>query len=166
MNHTETFKDIISALNKYEVEYLVVGGAAVGYYGYHRQSMARGGQLVDEPDLDIWFNPTPKNYVQMIKALEELKIDVSRLKDEQIVDPKKSFLRYTLDDCTLDLLPQIKAPIRFRDAYTRKSDFNRNGFEMTVIGVEDLITDKEASSRPKDLVDIAHLRAIYLPDSQ
>jgi len=166
MNYTATFKDVISALNKHEVEYLVVGGVAVGYYGYVRRSVARDGKLVDEPDLDIWYNPTYNNYFQVIKALEELKIDVTRLKDEQSPDPKSSFIRYALDDCTLDLLPQIKAPIKFLDAYRRRSDFNRIGFEMTVIGVEDLITDKEASSRPKDLVDIAQLRAMYFPDSK
>lgn len=163
MDYAVTFKDIISALNKYEVEYLVVGGVAVGYYGYIRRSMAGDGQLVDEPDLDIWYNPTYNNYFQVIKALEELKIDVTRLRDEQSPNPRSSFLRYSLDDCTLDLLPQIKAPIKFRDAYKRKSDFNRNGFKMAIIGIEDLITDKEASSRPKDLVDIAHLRAMYFP---
>lgn len=34
MDYRGTFTDVISALNKYNVEYLVVGGVAVGYYGY------------------------------------------------------------------------------------------------------------------------------------
>lgn len=39
------FKEFLKLLNSYEVEYLLVGGYAVGYYGYPR---ATG-------DMDIWI---------------------------------------------------------------------------------------------------------------
>ncbi|WP_342086126.1 hypothetical protein [Dyadobacter sp. OTU695] len=163
MSNAASFQDVLSTLNKHEVEYLVVGGVAVGYYGYIRMSMASNGQFVDEPDLDIWYNPTYSNYYQLLEALEGIKIDVTRLKAEQTPDPKHSFLRYKLDDCTLDLLPQIKAPIRFRDAFTRRQAVSRSGLEISLIGLEDPIADKEASGRPKDLVDMVHLKKMYFP---
>lgn len=163
MAYTISFLDILSTLNKYEVEYMVVGGVAVGYYGYIRMSMANNGQLLDEPDLDIWYNPTYANYYHLLNALEDIKIDVTRLKAEQAPDPKHSFFRYKLGDCTLDLLPQIKAPIRFRDAFDRRRSFVRDGFKISLISVADLIADKEASGRPKDLIDIAHLKKMYFP---
>lgn len=34
MGHTASFQDVLSTLAEHEVEYLVVGGVAVGYYGY------------------------------------------------------------------------------------------------------------------------------------
>lgn len=163
MSNAASFQDVLLTLNKYEVEYLVVGGVAVGYYGYIRMSMASNGQFTDEPDLDIWYNPTYSNYYHLLDALEDIKIDVARLKAEKAPDPKHSFLRYKLDDCTLDLLPQIKAPIRFRDAFARRRAFIRDSFEITLISLEDLIADKEASRRPKDLVDVAHLKKMYFP---
>ncbi|SDH43258.1 hypothetical protein SAMN04487996_13718 [Dyadobacter soli] len=163
MSHTASFKDVLATLIKHEVEYLVVGGVAVGYYGYIRMSVASNGQFVDEPDLDIWFNPTYSNYYLLLDALEAIQIDVARLKAEQAPDPRHSFLRYKLGDCTLDLLPQIKAPIRFRDAFERRRAFIRDSIEIFIISIEDLIADKEASGRPKDLVDIAHLKKMYFP---
>lgn len=144
---------------------MVVGGVAVGYYGYIRMSLASNGQFVDEPDLDIWYNPTYANYYNLLNALEAIQIDVKRLKAEQAPDPKHSFLRYKLGDCTLDLLPQIKAPIKFLDAYRRRHSFGRNSFEISFINIEDLIADKVAAGRPKDIVDIAHLRKMYFPNS-
>lgn len=125
--------------------------------------MASNGKFADEPDLDIWYNPTYPNYYRLLDALENILIDVGRLKAEQAPDPKNSFLRYKLGDCTLDLLPQIKASIRFRDAFTRRRALVRDGFEISIIGIADLIADKEASGRAKDLVDAAHLKKMYFP---
>jgi hypothetical protein len=163
MAYSASFQDVLSTLNKHEVEYLVVGGVAVGYYGYIRMSMGPNGQFLDEPDLDIWYNPTYSNYYRLLNALEDIGIDVTRLKAEQTPDPRRSFLRYKLGDCTLDLLPQIKAPIRFLDAFMRRRAFTRNDFKISILSIDDLIADKEASGRPKDLVDILHLKKMYFP---
>src|SRR5579863_2916109 len=45
------FKEFLRLLNSREVEYLVVGGYAVNYYGYARATA----------DLDIWIGITPEN---------------------------------------------------------------------------------------------------------
>jgi hypothetical protein len=53
---------IITSLNDKKVEYLIVGGFAVSYYGYVRVFMARNNRPADKNDLDIWYNPTYPNY--------------------------------------------------------------------------------------------------------
>ena len=53
----DDFRDFIDALNKYEVEYLLVGGYAVILNGYRRTT----------GDMDIWINVTPENYRRLIK---------------------------------------------------------------------------------------------------
>ena len=73
-------------------------------------------------------------------------------------NPKQSFFRYASEEYTLDLLPQIKAPTKFKDSYKRCETVNLNGIDLFFIGLEDLLKDKEASSRPKDLNDIEHLK--------
>jgi hypothetical protein len=45
------FKEFLQSLNKNQVEYLLVGGYAVGYHGYPR---ATG-------DMDIWVNAGPES---------------------------------------------------------------------------------------------------------
>ena len=66
---------------------------------------------VDKADLDIWYNPTYENYFNLLNALEAVPLDVERLKAEQDPNPKKSFLKFDLADCTLDLNPSIRAAI-------------------------------------------------------
>lgn len=152
---------IITSLNDKKVEYLIVGGFAVSYYGYVRVSMARNNRPADKNDLDIWYNPTYSNYFSLLNALEAFPLDVTRLKAEQDPNPKKSFLKFDLADWTLDLNPSIKAGIRFSDAYNRRTAFKRNDVEISIISLEDLINDKEMMGRPKDIIDILELRKLY-----
>ena len=54
------FKEFFRWLNLHEVEYLLVGGYAVGYHGYPRATM----------DIDIWIESTPENAQKVFSALE------------------------------------------------------------------------------------------------
>jgi hypothetical protein len=56
--------------------------------------MKVAGKIAEKPDLDFWYNPTYDNYFKLLNALEELGQDVTRFKDEQTPNPKKSFFRY------------------------------------------------------------------------
>ena len=134
----------------------------MSYCGYIRVSMARNSNRpADKADLDIWYNPTYENYFNLLNALEAVPLDVERLKAEQDPNPKKSFLKFDLADCTLDLNPSIRAAIRFRDAYNRRTSFKRNEMDISFIGLEDLIDDKELMGRPKDIIDILEMRKLY-----
>ena len=50
IQHPKDFKEFLQLLNSNEVEYLVVGGYAVGLYGYPRATL----------DLDIWWPRLPR----------------------------------------------------------------------------------------------------------
>lgn len=58
----ETLQKVCSALNKHSVEFMVVGGVAVGYYGYIRLSATKGHNQEIKADLDFWYKPTNENY--------------------------------------------------------------------------------------------------------
>lgn len=45
------FKEFLQLLNSHRVEYLLIGGYAVGFYGYPRATA----------DMDIWISATPHN---------------------------------------------------------------------------------------------------------
>ena len=55
------FKEFLKLLNSNHVEYLLIGGYAVGIYGYIRATN----------DLDIWVNISPQNAAKIEKALRE-----------------------------------------------------------------------------------------------
>ena len=55
------FKEFLKLLNSSSVEYLVVGGYAVNYYGFPRATA----------DLDIWIAISPGNAQRIAEALRQ-----------------------------------------------------------------------------------------------
>ena len=162
-NIGDSILKICSILIKNNVEYLIVGGTAVALYGYFRWSLDATGKISRKYDLDIWYNPTYPNYFKLLDALEELGQDVTEFKDEQTPNPKNSFFRFEMEKFTLDFLPALKELSKFRSSFEKKEVVNLNGTDIFVISFEDLIKDKMANSRPKDLSDIKKLLAKRKP---
>jgi hypothetical protein len=54
----QDFQDFIEALNRAEVEYILVGGYAVILHGYIRSTA----------DMDVWVNKTAANHIKLKKA--------------------------------------------------------------------------------------------------
>jgi len=48
--------EFLRLLNSHEVEYLLVGGYAVGIYGYPRST----------GDMDVWVGRTPENATRLV----------------------------------------------------------------------------------------------------
>lgn len=148
---------IAKTLCYFGVEYLVVGGTAVALNGYYRNSVDINGNLSEKPDIDIWFNPTYENYFKLLKAIEKLGQDVSAFFEEKEPDPRKSYFKLTFDTYTLDLLPMIKADISFSEANSRKQIVTSDNTNIFYLSYEDLLNDKRASARAKDISDIEQL---------
>ena len=151
---------ICQTFAKHEVSYLLIGGTAVALNGYYRASVNASGEITDKPDVDLWFNPTYANYFKVLKGLKDLGHDVTTLESEQSPNPRKIFIKLDFDNFTFDLLPKIKADISFYEAYQRKKTFELDGVLLHIISIEDLILDKKATGRPKDLEDIKHLEKL------
>jgi len=66
-------------------------------------------------------------------------------------------------DYTLDILPNIKAPLKFRESFARRQVVEVNGTKISFIGLDDLIYDKLTMARPKDLEDIENLKRTNPP---
>jgi len=111
---------VYKLFKKHNVNYILVGGTAVALNGYYRHSMNISGELAIKPDIDIWYNPTYENYFNILKVMEDLGQDIIEFRNEKSPNPKKSFFKLEFEDFTLDILPEIKADIKFTDAYQRK----------------------------------------------
>lgn len=159
-NVKTTLLTVCELLEKYNVKYMIVGGTAVALNGYYRHSINVSGEITNKPDLDIWYNPTYENYFNILKVIEELGQNISEFKNEQSPNPKKSFFRLDFDNFTLDLLPAIKADIKFYDANQRKETIEFDKIQIYFLNYFDLIEDKKATARKKDLDDIEQLKKI------
>jgi predicted nucleotidyltransferase len=141
-------RQFFSLLARHEVEYLIIGGAAVNVHGYSRST----------GDLDVWYNPTQENYNRLITAIKEFGFDTSLLSD--IFNDSKAFIRLPLDRFYLECLAIIDGKVNFGDAIKRAYLFNLEGTLVKVIGYDDLIQNKLMSRRAKDLEDIKQLERI------
>lgn len=74
----DNFREFINALNQNSVEYLVIGGYAMGAYGHFRGTN----------DLDIFINATPENAGRMIEACLDYGIPSDSLKKEMFLVQK------------------------------------------------------------------------------
>ena len=61
MTLSQDFEDFVELLNKYAVEYMIVGGYALAFHGKPRHT----------GDLDIWINISDKNASKVLLVLQE-----------------------------------------------------------------------------------------------
>ena len=159
-NLTEDILRVCQILNKNTVQYLIVGGTAVAFHGYFRWSQNSSGNPAEKFDLDIWYNPTYDNYFKLLNALADLGQDVKEFFEEQSPNPLKSYFRFNLDKFTLDFLPKLKGVSKFMQSYEKRDTTTLKEIDIPFIGFDELLQDKAANSRPKDLTDIKQLKSI------
>ncbi len=135
-------------------------GTAVALNGYYRPSTNNEGEITEKPDIDIWYEPTYENYFNILKILKELGYDITVFKNEQNPNPRKSFFKLNFEDFSFDILPEIKAPINFSEAFQRKNTLELEETKIHFMNHLDLIEDKKATARLKDLKDIKELKKI------
>lgn len=159
-NLVEILKRVCEIFNRHSIEYILVGGTAVALNGYFRMSFLSDGKVASKLDLDFWYNPSYSNYFKLIKALEDLGRDMTRVKEEQSPNPKTSFFRYEFEEFTLDLLPKMDSRLDFRTSFDKREIIEFNEVEVSFLCLEDVIKDKEFHKRPKDIEDIEQLKKI------
>lgn len=81
MDLNKDFREFIAALNANDVDYLLVGGYAVGFHGYPRFTQ----------DLDIWVRPTEKNARKVLQALIDFGFPSTRLTINDFLSPDTEF---------------------------------------------------------------------------
>ena len=136
------FKEFLRLLNLRKVEYLVIGGYAVGYHGYPRPT----------GDLDIWISNTPDNAERARHALEEFGFNCSvtlLLQDNQVV-------RMGVSPFRIEVLTTIDG-VGFSDCYKDRVQGMLDGVEVTFISLPKLLQNKKASGRSKDITDLENL---------
>jgi len=156
----DVLKEISNKLHSSRVRYLIVGGTAVNIYGYQRISMGLPPGI--DFDIDIWYEPTTSNFLNLTKAIHSLGIDKAEELDKIIFDPNKTFLRLIQDNYKTDFLPFIAGfkIKQFPSSYKNRFNYDLQGTNLTIIGYNDLLSSKKALSRKVDLTDIVELQKI------
>lgn len=150
---------VCKTLNSHDVEYLVVGGAAVSYYGYNRPSGIGQYRSELKADLDFWYNPLIENFERIIRALGDLDVDTSELKNI-VFDKKHTFLKIPHSEFHTDFLPIMQGLDSFRTCKQNAEIVDIEGVSLSILSCDDLILNKRAVNRKIDQSDIDELNRI------
>ncbi|MHC4872729.1 MAG: hypothetical protein ACYTFY_12880 [Planctomycetota bacterium] len=139
------FKDFLKLLNYHKVDYLLVGGYAVGYHGYPR---ATG-------DIDIWIRTSRENAEKLVIVLKEFGFDLPEINDSLFLE-KDKVLRMGNTPIRIELLTSISG-VDFQDCYEQRVEDLIDNVEVKIIDFVNLKKNKLASGRHKDLDDLENL---------
>jgi predicted nucleotidyltransferase len=142
-------QDFLKLLNKYKVEYLVIGGMAVNFHGYSRTT----------GDLDIWVNSTEGNKKNMICAIEEFGFDATFYKEIPVSEITMFSLGSRNEPGHIEITNRI-AGIKFKEAFINMVEAEIDNILIKFLHIDDLIKNKKASGRHRDLDDVENLERI------
>jgi predicted nucleotidyltransferase len=145
----EDYKDMLRALCAEKVKFLLVGAYALAAHGYPRATM----------DIDFWVMPSPENATAVIRALKRFGAPLQNLKksDFQI---EGVIFQIGVAPRRIDIITAVDG-LKFEDAFAHSTPVEIEGLEIHVPSIPDLIINKRASGRTKDLADVEMLEGTF-----
>jgi hypothetical protein len=145
LNHD--YKDMLHVLETCDVEYMLVGAYALAAHGYPRSTL----------DIDIWVNPTATNSVKVYRALAEFGAPLDEI-TEKTFEQRGIIFQVGIAPCRIDFITELSGHIEFVEAKERSVRTEIEGLVIHILSIDDLIRNKEAAGRPKDIEDAKRLR--------
>lgn len=153
--------DLLLALTRAGVDFIVIGGVAVGVHGFIRATK----------DLDIVPNPDPENLKRLARVLQDINaqhIGVGDFKPEEFpydpTDPVQlaegANFRLDTDLGPMDIMQWvagIETDLAFVELTSATMPVKFRDIEIRACGLNHLLAMKRAAGRPRDLEDIERL---------
>lgn len=144
----QDFVDLLQNLSDADARFLVVGAYAVAVHGRPR---ATG-------DLDVWIEPTSQNARRVYEALSTFGAPLNELTLEDLETPDIVF-QMGVPPRRIDILTSISG-VSFSDAWDNRTYAKFDDVRASVIGLQELIQNKEATGRDQDIADVGKLKDI------
>jgi len=143
----EDLKQLLLAFNAHGVEYLVVGGWAVGFYSEPRSTK----------DIDLFIRSGVKNSEAVFRALAEFGAPLAGLTPADFRDNPTSVFQLGNTPARADILQSIDG-VDFDEAWPHREELSIEGVPVHVVSAEHLIQNKLESGRLQDLADVEAIR--------
>jgi len=141
------YKDILHALNDEKADFLLVGAYAMAAHGYPRATM----------DIDIWVSPSPANAAAVLSALEHFGAPLHDLTEEDLRKDNTVF-QIGVAPRRIDIITSASG-LDFEQALSNSVQADIDGIALRVLSVDDLIANKRAAGRTRDLADAEMLES-------
>lgn len=149
---------ILSELVEQKVEFVVIGGVAVGYHGHVRATK----------DLDVVPAPDTTNLERLAGALKRLDAEVEGAEefvDEELPDPLDPSALALGGNWVLltrlgrlDIMQWIGDDALWEKLSPAAIEDEIGGLPIKIVSYDDLVALKQLAGRPEDLMDLKRLR--------
>jgi hypothetical protein len=145
-------KEMLWCSGDEHVKSLLVGAYALAAHGYPRATM----------DIDLWVRPSPENGEAVLRALRRFGAPLHGL---TIADLQKddTIFQIGVAPRRIDIITGASG-LRFGEAFKASVAVTIEGLQVRIPSVADLIRNKRASGRIKDLADIEVLESLRRPN--
>ena len=157
------FFELLRVLRAHDVEFVVIGGFALGFHGVTRATK----------DVDVVPGPGEENLARLWRALEDLEAQPQGVEDfgpqvpiewslEDLIAGGGNWIVHTKHG-RLDVMQWVE-PFESYDelrANAVEAEVEEAGAAILVAGLEDLITMKETAGRDQDRLDVTALRMAH-----
>lgn len=146
--------DFVKLLAKYEVRYVIVGGAAVIYYGSTRLT----------GDVDFFYDSSAENAAKLFSLLKEFwKGHIPGIKKKEELTGPGIIIQFGRIPNRVDLVTSIDA-VTFENAWQNRLEeeitIDDEEYPVYFIGLDQLIKNKGSVKRPKDIDDLEFLEKL------
>ena len=149
----EDYRDMLHALSDEKVRFILVGAYALAAHGYPRATM----------DIDIWVLPSPENADAVLRALRRFGAPLHNLTKEDLQKDGTIF-QIGVAPRRIDIITSASG-LQFESTYRDSIPLNIEGIEVRIPSIDDLILNKRATGRTKDLADAEALEFLKNPNN-
>jgi len=146
MTIPQDFREFLELLNEHKVRYLIVGGYAVGFHSRPKFT----------EDIDIWVECEEFNAKKLISVLQEFGFGDLDISIEDLTNPEM-VIQLGRAPLRIDIMTGVSG-LKFADCFPRGVPTKYFGLDVKIIAINDLITNKKASGRKKDILDIEWIK--------
>ena len=142
------YRDMVACLLREGVDFMLVGGYAVALHGWPRTTF----------DIDFWIMANPENAKAVMRAITAFGAPLMGLTE---TDFHRSGMVFQIgtEPQRIDIISSVDG-LDYADAARRAVKMDVDGLEIKVMSLDDLIINKRASGRPKDIADALALEKL------
>jgi len=139
------FRELLASLREHEVEFLIVGAYALAFHGVPRFT----------GDLDVLVRRDAGNASKIVAALEAFGFESLGLTSGDFEEPNQ-VVQLGVNPVRVDLLTSISG-VSWEAAYAGRLDGFYGDVPVSYLGRTELIANKRATGRKRDLADLEAL---------
>jgi len=145
MKLDKDFNEFVELFVAKDVRFLVVGGYALAVHGYPRAT----------DDFDAWVWVNSENAAKIVECLAAFGFGSLNLTTDDFTTLDR-VVQLGYPPYRIDIITSISG-VEFDRAWANRLVVDIDGLQVPFIGRDDLLTNKRATGRPKDLLDVEYL---------